>query len=398
MLATYFPKPANRLMGTWALSQAAALNRRLDLSVVSLTSWVPGLLSGFAHAAAYAQCPPQFQWGDLAVSYPRAMWYPVPPFKARAFRNPAAQMQLAWVSTRRYLAEAVEKHRPDLIYAHHTAVNGYLALQLKRRFRIPFVVTDHDFGEIAECANLPARRRFFEGVAAEASTMVAVATRMERQTRALFPDARTSTVQNGTDPIPAAFRTVPRPEHLRGKIVLFSCGAFYQRKGFPLLIEAFAQIAAQFPDAILRIAGDGDERSLIESRIAHFGLQDRVQLLGFLSHDSVLQEMCWCDAFALLGWDEPFATVFSEAMSAGKPVLCCDDGGITDVLVDEVHGLTVPPRDVPAAAFALSRLLGDGLLRSRLGRAAEALFETSLKWDHNAARMEGIFRSAVSVS
>jgi glycosyltransferase involved in cell wall biosynthesis len=99
--------------------------------------------------------------------------------------------------------------------------------------------------------------------------------------------------------------------------------------------------------------------------------------------------------FALIGWDEPFATVFSEALSAGKPVICCNDGGITDVLKDEVHGLTVPPRDLEAAAGALGRLLSDPALRERMGKAGAELFEKSLRWDHNAANMERIFRAAV---
>lgn len=396
MLASYFPKPANRLMGTWALSQALALQRRMDVRVVSLTGWVPGFLGGYKDAAAYANCPARFQWGDLDVFYPRALWYPVPPLKQYAFRNPAPQMKLAWLSARSALIHAVKEFRPDVIYAHHTAVNGYLAAQLKRKFRIPFVVTDHDFGEIAECANFPARKRFFADVASQSSMIVSVASRMERQMRALFPEARTRTVQNGTDPIPDAIKNSVKPEELPGKTVLFACGAFYERKGFPLLIEAFARVAPQFPEAVLRIAGDGEQRPQIEESIRRFALQDRVRLLGFIPHESILREMCLCNAFVLTGWDEPFATVFSEAMSAGKPVVCCNDGGITDVLKNEVHGLTVPPRDAAATAEALARILGDPDLRARLGQAAGALFESTLKWDHNAIRMEEIFRAALA--
>jgi len=398
MLASYFPKPANRLMGTWALSQAAALQRHMDLRVVSLTSWVPRFLDGYKHAAAYANCPRQFQWGELSVSYPRALWYPIPPLKQYAFRNPAPQMELAWKSARRFLIEAVQEFKPDLIYAHHTAVNGYLAARLKQAFQIPFVVTDHDFDEIAQCAHLPARKHFFADVISQSSMMVAVASRMENQIRELFPQARTCTVQNGTDPIPDALRAAARPEELRNRTVLFSCGAFYKRKGFPLMIEAFAQAAKQFPYAILRIAGDGEERPQIEEVIRRFSLQNKVQLLGFLPHESVMREMCLCDAFVLTGWDEPFATVFSEAMSAGKPVICCNDGGITDVLKNEIHGLTVPPKDLAATTHALTRILSDPGLRERMGQAGKALFESSLKWDHNAARMEAIFRAAIQPS
>jgi glycosyltransferase involved in cell wall biosynthesis len=63
-------------------------------------------------------------------------------------------------------------------------------------------------------------------------------------------------------------------------------------------------------------------------------------------------------------------------------------------LKNEVHGLTVAPRDPGAAAAALHRLLGDSALRQRLGKAGAELFEKSLRWDHNAANMEQLFRAA----
>jgi glycosyltransferase involved in cell wall biosynthesis len=398
MLATYFPKPGNPLMGRWALEQAQALCRRadLDLEVVSLTPWIPSLGARSGKMAAYAHCPTEYCWGSLKVRYPRCLWYPVEPLKSWAFHNPRLQLQLAWHTASGFLSNLVNSFQPDLVYAHHSAVNGYFAERLHSRFRLPYAITDHDFAEIAECRRWPGRKRFFEPIVSHASKMVAVASRMETEMRALFPDARTCTIANGTDPIPQQLQDRPRQASLEGKLVLFSCGTFYERKGFPLLIEAFARISLKHPTALLRIAGDGDQRPQIEEAIRRFSLQDRVQLLGLQPHKTVLQEMCWCDAFVLLGWDEPFATVFSEAMAAGKPLVCCDDGGINDVARDEVHGLTVPPKDATAAAHALDRILANGALRQRLGRNARTLFETSLRWDHNAAKMVDIFRSAAS--
>jgi glycosyltransferase involved in cell wall biosynthesis len=83
-------------------------------------------------------------------------------------------------------------------------------------------------------------------------------------------------------------------------------------------------------------------------------------------------------------------------MSAGKPIICCNDGGITDVLRNEVHGLTVTPKDIDAAVNALTRMLCDADLRERMGTAGTELFASSLKWDHNARRMADIFREAVA--
>jgi glycosyltransferase involved in cell wall biosynthesis len=231
----------------------------MELQVVSATSWVPRFLGGYKHSAAYANCPLQHSWAGLDVLYPRILWYPVAPLKQYAYRSPELQMNVAWQSARHSLSKAVREFKPDVLFAHHTAVNGFFAAKLKQSTGVPFVVTDHDFGEISDCEQLPNRKRFFAEIVSRSSMMVAVASRMEQRLRQLFPGVRACTVPNGTEGVPDALKKTERPPDLRGKAILFSCGTFYERKGFPLLIEAFAQVAANFPDAVLRIAGDGGQ-------------------------------------------------------------------------------------------------------------------------------------------
>ena len=97
--------------------------------------------------------------------------------------------------------------------------------------------------------------------------------------------------------------------------------------------------------------------------------------------------MSWADCFALVGWNEPFATVYLEAMAAGKPILCCSDGGINDVISPGVHGYVVPPRQVEQTALALDRLLSNDVKRNEMGRNARQLIEQTLTWDAKAAEL-----------
>lgn len=392
MLATYFPKPLNRLMGNWALAQAQALQRNgLNVKVVSLTSWVPSLLAVTKGARAYAACPARYEWEEVGALYPRWLYYQVGAARFLNGRYPALTGRLGWLTAKSKLLETVREFRPQLIYAHHTAVNGFLAAKLKARTGLPFAVTDHDFGEIECCRWWPRRRELFREVARGSSAMISVSRRMEREVKHQLPFARTCTIHNGAEPISREVLERLRPPELRDKLIVFSCGTFYHRKGFPLLIDAFARVARRLQKVELRIIGDGAERNRLERRIAAHGLETRIALLGARSHAEVIQEMAWCDVFALIGWDEPFATVYLEALSAGKPVVCCSDGGITDVVKNGEHGFTVPPRDIAAAANALEVLLVNRELRCRLGRSALQLFHTSLTWDRHAQRMKEIF-------
>jgi glycosyltransferase involved in cell wall biosynthesis len=396
-LADYFPKPTNPMMGTWALDQARALAAAgLEVRVASFTSWVPRFAARSKGARAYATCPATHKWDGLQVDYPRWLYYAVGPVKRWGVHRPLPQMLVGWASARRALLRLVGQHRPELIYAHHTLPNGYLAYRLHRELGLPYVITDHSFDYILACEHAPQRRALFERVTGAASQVVAVSERMGADLRRLFPRARVRVVHNGSDLPDPSVLSQPRPPELERRTVIFSAGMFYERKGFPLLVRAFAKVAERHPSAVLRIAGGGDCAPEVDAAARESGLGDRLQLLGMQSHERVLQEMAWCDLFALVGWDEPFGVVFSEAMAAGKPIVFSNDGGINDLARDRVHGRAVPPRDLDAAAEALDSLLSSPDDRRRMGAAGAELVRSKLTWEANATIMKDVFRAVLA--
>ena len=108
--------------------------------------------------------------------------------------------------------------------------------------------------------------------------------------------------------------------------------------------------------------------------------------------------MVWSDLFALVSWNEPFATVFLEAMAAGKPIVTASDGGINDVVLDRTHGRVLPPKDVVATADALDHLLSDDTARLAMGRNASALVSEGLTWEATSRRMLSLFNEAPQVA
>jgi glycosyltransferase involved in cell wall biosynthesis len=400
LLASYFPKPGNRVMGVWALSQAQALQRRgIDLSVVSHTAWVPRaarLLGARAgRLQAYADCPREHRWGDLSVRYPRWPVYDRGPPHRLAYRYPGLAMSAAWPLVRGGLEDAIRRHDPELVYAQSTEKNGFLARRLCEERGLPFVVTDHSLEEIRDCARLARRRDHYERIMGSSACLVAVTRMIEAEIRALVPSATTRQVYNGHDPPPERLWSVPRPPELEGRTVVLSVGGFYRRKGFPLLVKAFGEVAGRHPAAILRIVGDGEERPAVVEAIRGLGLERRVELLGFQPHERVFQEMVWADAFALPSWSELLGGVLLEAMAAGRPILFASDGGISELARDGVHGYSVEPRSVESAARALDRLLGSQELRRRMGSEGRKL-AASLTWDANARQMERVFEEVLA--
>ena len=90
---------------------------------------------------------------------------------------------------------------------------------------------------------------------------------------------------------------------------------------------------------------------------------------------------------------EGFSQALLEAMALGKPVIASAAGGNIDLVRHETDGLLVPPLDPAAWAAALERLLIDGALAERLGRAARETARVTFSLDRTVTRTLDLYRS-----
>ncbi|HEU5242169.1 MAG TPA: glycosyltransferase family 4 protein [Ornithinibacter sp.] len=160
----------------------------------------------------------------------------------------------------------------------------------------------------------------------------------------------------------------PSPSPLTSTTAL-AAGALVPRKGFDLLVTAWAGVAREHPDWRLRVLGSGVQRAELEAAVDAAGLTDVVTFVGFTP--DVAAEMAAASMFVLSSRAEGFPMVVLEAMAAGLPVVAFDcPTGPRELVDDEVTGLLVPRRDTAALAAAVSRVASDPDLRRRMGTAA----------------------------
>ena len=153
-----------------------------------------------------------------------------------------------------------------------------------------------------------------------------------------------------------------------GKPTLLFVGRLVGYKGVDVLLKAVRDL-----DAETIIIGDGPLRASLETLARDLGVADRVRFLGEVPIDHLLAWYQTCDAFVLpsVTRQETFGMVQLEAMVCGRPVVSTELGtGVSWVNRHEDTGLIVKPGDAADLHRALARLLGDPLLRQRLGAAA----------------------------
>ena len=157
-------------------------------------------------------------------------------------------------------------------------------------------------------------------------------------------------------------------------------GRLSHAKGFDLLIEAFARIAADFPQWKLVILGDGELRTELEQQVSARGLNERVLFAGAVSEPGAFLRRA--RLFVMASRFEGFPLAHGEALACGLPVIATDcpsrpanngerlAGGVRELIRRSVDGVLVPCEDPSALARAMADLMADRLRREVLANHA----------------------------
>jgi GalNAc-alpha-(1->4)-GalNAc-alpha-(1->3)-diNAcBac-PP-undecaprenol alpha-1,4-N-acetyl-D-galactosaminyltransferase len=185
-----------------------------------------------------------------------------------------------------------------------------------------------------------------------------------------IPKARAVTIANPVWPVAVA--ADPAPQGAGHAIV--ALGRLSHEKGFDLLLEAYAQVAARFPDWRLQIIGDGEQRGALEAQAARLGLAGRVVFAGKLAQPE--EHLRRASLFVLPSRYEGFPNALLEAMALGLPVVsfACPSGPEA-IIRQGVDGLLVPAEDTAALAAAIMGLMAEPARRAALGIEARAVAE-----------------------
>ncbi len=164
--------------------------------------------------------------------------------------------------------------------------------------------------------------------------------------------------------------TAARPaDGERGRILTVSrLGKTEGGKNLDSLIRSMASVRERHPEARLRVIGDGDGRSELESLARRAGVDDIVSFAGTLSDEELRTEYGRAELFVLPSEKEGFGLVFIEAMLAATPVLGLAKGGPLDIIRDGVDGRLIS--DLAELPVAIAQLLSDEDGLKRMGARA----------------------------
>lgn len=169
---------------------------------------------------------------------------------------------------------------------------------------------------------------------------------------------------------------------------------FHPIKGVDVLVEAWATLVEDRPEAVLLLAGDGPMRAALEARASELRLHERVRFLGYQED---VRSVLWAADLAIVpSRSEGLSIAALEAMATGLPVVASRVGGLPEIVSHDRNGLLVEPEDPCALAKAL--LEAFGAVEGNDGSPSAAALEVAREHDlpYFVRKLEHTYRSLVT--
>ena len=183
---------------------------------------------------------------------------------------------------------------------------------------------------------------------------------------------------------------------------LLAVGRFARTKGFPELITALARLRRERVPVRLTLVGDGAWRGRLTRLVKRLGLEDCVDMPGFVPHDELARYMQTHDMLVVPsvvhsnGDRDGIPNVIMEALSMSMPVVATDVCGIAEVIRNGETGLLVPQRDPAALACAIRAMLADREAAESMALAGRALVETMFDRERNITALADLYAEAAA--
>lgn len=264
----------------------------------------------------------------------------------------------------------------------------------------PYVLTVHDLQPLERDATHGRLKRAYLAAALPRSVRgaraVVVPSEFVRRSLLDLVDADpalVNVVPHGVSSWPAADGDeVRRRYDLDGQIVLYPA-ITYPHKNHAVLVEAFARILAEHPDALLVLSGaEGAMEADLAAQASRLRIDGSIRRLGRIPRPNLAALYEQAAVVAVPSRYEGFGLPAAEAMAFGAPLVAAAATALPEVVGDA--GILVDPDDVEGWAAAIGGLLADGAEQQRLSEAGRRR-ASRFTWAGNAERLLDVYRKGL---
>lgn len=222
--------------------------------------------------------------------------------------------------------------RPDIVHANVLHNNMLFAVYLKKKYKIPFVVTEHWTAlQEQNLSKTPQRiKRIAKYIAGNASYVLPVSHNLKESLKLLKFKTPMQVISNVVD---TEVFTIPSKAENSESTKLVHISSLIPRKKPQEIIKTIVKLHENGYNVRLEIGGDGETEPLIRL-VEQLNAESYVNVFGALRYDEVAEKMKNSDYFILFSENETQGCVILESYACGKPVISTTVGGTTELIIN----------------------------------------------------------------
>ncbi len=250
-----------------------------------------------------------------------------------------------------------ERGRPLLLHGHVILNTGWLLLWAKKKWHIPFVITEHWAGYMKGFTNgFDAYNRWskvkFKKIVQQAAAITGVSQALIKQLKTIEPNGHFLHWPNVVNEQVFFYKPTVK-ENIRPTFIHIS--TLTGQKNVQGIIDAFYLVKQNHSDVLLKIAGP--ENEVFRKQIFNLELEQNITWLGEMLQEKLVNEIRSSDALVLFSQFESFGCVVIEANAAGVPVLVSDIEPLQELIKDGINGFVAKQGNVDSLAAAMEAII-----------------------------------------
>lgn len=290
-----------------------------------------------------------------------------------------------------------ENGLPDIVHVHVPMKAGLLALWMKKKYKIVFVVTEHwtiyhDNAAYSYYNRNAAFKYFTKKIFTQANLFLPVSKNLGELICKKVAEVPYVVVPNVVD---TTFFNADNLDKQNDDVVFrfIHVSTLHEQKNPGGIIRSFAKFYQQYSAAELWIVGGNPDELVSLSN--QLGITKAIHFLGLLSYKEVAQKMKCCHVLVMFSRYENMPCVIEEALCCGLPVISTNVGGISEV-IDELNGKLVRNEEEQELLKAMIDIFINYISYNRNEISARAISRFS--YEHGGANIENIYATIINTT
>jgi glycosyltransferase involved in cell wall biosynthesis len=295
------------------------------------------------------------------------------------------------LSCARYITEEGYSH----IHAHWATIPTDCAMILARLTGVSFSFTGHAHDIFLKNSTLGRKLN-------EAEFVLTCNGENKKHLVRTFPDVDESKIiisYHGIDLQEYLPKKLNNARKGRVPFEILGVGSLFECKGFEYLIRACSELSHSGIDYRCKIIGGGHLHGKLDALIRQLNLQDRVELLGYMSQGEIVRYYQDADIFVLpallkIHWGIP--NVLLESLAVGTPIVCTPLPALKELMNGRTCGYTIPEKNPAAIAEVIEMCARDGNELLAFGAEGRRRIEERFDLRKNARHIRDILHETVA--